>query len=81
MIEAIPYDTALTVAAFVGAAALGALAGREWGRRALHVAHKTRDVVDTVCDAIADGELTRDEIEQIVIAGNSWLVALKEPRR
>jgi len=81
MIEALPYDTALTVAAFVGTAALGALAGRAWGRRTIAAAHATRDVVDTVCDAIADGELTRDEIEQIVIAGNSWLVALKEPRR
>ena len=76
MIEAIPYDTALTVAAFVGTAALGALAGRAWGRRTIAAAHATRAAVDVICDAIDDGTITEDEVRAIVAAGNNWLTAI-----
>ena len=76
MIEALPLDLLYPVAAIAGTAALSALAGREWGRRALRAVHETRAVVDVVCDAIADGQVTEDEVRAIVAAGNNWLAAI-----
>ena len=76
MIEAIPYDTALTVAAFAGTAILSALAGRAWGRRTIAATHATRAAVDIICDAIEDGTITEDEVRAIVAAGNNWLAAV-----
>lgn len=81
MIEGIPGDFILPLVAFAGTAALSALAGREWGRRAIRVAQKTRDAVDVICDAIDDGKITEEEVRAIVVAGTNWLEVVKAERR
>lgn len=77
MIEALPLDLLHPVVAIAGTAILSALAGRAWGRRALRAVHETRAVVDVVCDAIADGQVTEDEVREIVAAGNNWLAVVQ----
>jgi hypothetical protein len=77
MIEALPLDLLIPVAAIAGTAALSALAGREWGRRAIRTAHATRAAVDVVCGAIADGRVTEEEVRQIVAAGTNWLAVVQ----
>lgn len=77
MIEGIPADLLIPVAAIAGTAALSALAGRAWGRRAIRTAHATRDAVDVICDAIDDGKITEDEVREIVAAGTNWLAVVQ----
>lgn len=77
MIEGIPADLLISVAAIAGTAILSALAGREWGRRAIRTAHATRDAVDVICDAIDDGTITEDEVRAIVAAGTNWLAVVQ----
>ena len=76
MIEALPLDLLYPVAAIAGTAILSALAGRAWGRRTIAAAHATRAAVDVICDAIADGRITEEEVRQIVAAGKNWLSAI-----
>lgn len=81
MIEGIPADLLIAAAALAGTAALSALAGREWGRRAIRTAHATRDAVDVICDAIDDGKITEDEVREIVAAGTNWLAVVQAEHR
>ena len=77
MIEALPADLLYSVVAIAGTAILSALAGRAWGRRTIAVAHATRAAVDVICDAIADGQVTEDEVREIVAAGTNWLAVVQ----
>ena len=77
MIEALPADLLYSVVAIAGTAILSALAGRAWGRRTIAAAHATRAAVDVICDAIADGQVTEDEVREIVAAGTNWLAVVQ----
>ena len=77
MIEALPLDLLYSVVAIAGTAILSALAGRAWGRRTIAAAHATRAAVDIICDAIADGQVTEDEVREIVAAGTNWLAVVQ----
>jgi len=77
MIEALPLDLLYSVIAIAGTAILSALAGRAWGRRTIAAAHATRAAVDIICDAIADGQVTEDEVREIVAAGTNWLAVVQ----
>ena len=60
-----------------GTAALSLVAGQAWGRRALHVVPAGRDLVNEICDAIADQQITQAEAEEISIAVGAVIAAME----